>query len=219
MSDEPELRAARGFVEPRLQAEFPGLRLVWVTAELRGRESPPAVKARLRELSSRYRGASVVAMRTQPIPQAYRTFFRQIGLDPDATRIPSEEVAVARLLHGAFRSRDLIHDALLIGLIETGVPIWALDANVVDVGGLGIRTTVPGDRFGTGDDAYLLPPGRMAVADARCVHALLFGDLAGGHGVGARTTRAALFAVGVDGVPEIHMEEAMWACLEALAAT
>ena len=91
------------------------------------RDSPPELKRRLLDLSSRYRGASVVAMRTQPIPHAYRSFFRQIGLDPDVTRIPSEEAAVARLLHGQFRPENLIDDALLIAVVETGVPVWALD--------------------------------------------------------------------------------------------
>ena len=93
----------------------------------------------MRELSDRYRGAGVVAMRTQPIPHAYRTFFRQVGVDPDAARIPSEAAAVGRLLKGGFEARDAVADALLIALVETGVPVWALDADVVDCGSLGIR--------------------------------------------------------------------------------
>ena len=120
-------------------------------------------------------------MRTQPIPHAYRAFFRQIGLDPDASRIPSEEAAVARLLQGGFRSRDLLADALLIALVETGVPVWALDADLVDAGGLGIRTTVTGERFGSVESP--LPEGRLVVADAHRAHALLFGPMAPGHAV------------------------------------
>ena len=88
-------------------------------------------------------------MRTQPLPHAYRAFFRQIGLDPDATRIPSEDAAVARLMQGGFRSTDIVSDALLIGLIETGVPVWALDADTVGAGGLGIRTTAEGEPIGS----------------------------------------------------------------------
>jgi DNA/RNA-binding domain of Phe-tRNA-synthetase-like protein len=218
VSEEVELDAAPGFIEPELQAELPGLRLDWLTVEGCRRGSPPEVGQRLRQLSNRYRGANVVAMRTQPIPHAYRAFFRQIGLDPDTDRIPSEEVAVARLLDGGFRSRDLVHDALLIALIETGVPVWALDADLVAVGGLGIRSTVAGDRLGTMEDADFLPPGRLAVADARAVHALLFSDVARGHGVGPRTARIALYAVGVDGVPAIHVEEALWTCMDVLKA-
>jgi len=211
-----ELLAATGFVEPAIHAEFPGLRLCWCSVEARPHESPRAVKQRLRTLSNRYRGASVVAMRTQPIPHAYRAFFRQIGLDPDATRIPSEEAALLRLMHGGFRSTGIVSDALLIGLIETGVPVWALDAELVDEGGLGIRTTLEGERFGTLE--HPLAPGRLVVADSTRVHALLFGEIAPGHQVSPRSRRLALFSVAVDGVPAIHVEEALWATIEVLTA-
>jgi DNA/RNA-binding domain of Phe-tRNA-synthetase-like protein len=209
-----ERSPATGFIEPDLGGEFPGLRLEWVSSAAHRCASPPAVRRRLRFLSNRYRGANVVAMRTQPIPHAYRVFFRQIGLDPDTTRIPSEEVAVARLLQGEFRSSDLVDDALLIALIETGVPVWALDAEVVDAGGLGIRTAVDGDRLGVSEYGSFLRPGTLVVADSRCVHAVLFGEIAPGHEVSSRGGRIVLFSVGVPGVPTIHVEEALWICSE-----
>ena len=212
-----DLGSAEGFIAPELGAEFPGLRLDWVTARARPQPSPREIKRRLRDLSSRYRGAQVVAMRTQPIPHAYRSFFHQIGLDPDVRRIPSEQAALQRLLHGQFTSKNLIDDACLIALIETGVPVWALDAEVVDAGGLGIRLTVAGDRLGSTDQGDHLPPGRLAVADSQNIHALLFDDeVAPGHRVTPRTKSVALFAVGVDGVPRIHIEEALFICTEAL---
>ncbi len=216
MSDEAFLSPAPGFVAPDVLAELPGLRLDWVTATASLRPSPSAVKQRLRLLSNRYRGASVVAMRTHAIPHAYRAFYRQVGLDPDATRVPSEDVAVTRLLHGGFRSRNLIEDALLIALIETGVPVWALDADRVEASGLGIRTSVAGDRLGSGEEAPTLAPGRLVVADVRHVHGILFGELASEHQVGGATARVALFSVGVQGVPAIHIEEALWLCVETL---
>ena len=189
------MSSVEGLVEPALREEFPGLRLVWTAVDARVGGSAPAVRRRLRELSDRYRGAGVVAMRTQPIPHAYRTFFRQVGVDPDAARIPSEAAAVARLLKGGFETRDALADALLVALVETGVPVWALDARVVDSGSLGIRTA---------------PGGRLVVADALTVHAALFGEPAPGHAAGPQTERIVLFAVGVDGVPAIHVEEAVW---------
>jgi DNA/RNA-binding domain of Phe-tRNA-synthetase-like protein len=138
-------------------------------------------------------------------------------LDPDVRRIPSEQAALQRLLHGQFASRNLIDDARLVALVETGVPVWALDAEVVDVGGLGIRLTVAGDRLGSSDQGNHLPPGRLAVADAQNVHALLFDeDVAPGHRVTPRTERIALFAIGVDGVPRIHIEESLFICVEML---
>jgi hypothetical protein len=242
-----------GFVAADVRAEFPGLRLQYVTVAQRRRPSPPALVARLHDLSNRYRGADVVAMRTKSVPHAFRAFFRQIGLDPDVRRIPSEEAAVSRLLHGGFRSADLISDACLVALIETGVPVWALDADLVDAAGLGIRTAAgpaPGAR---GDDPGPAPgslavddpgpaprtlavddpgpapgtlavtdpgpaPGSLVIADGSAVHAELFADPAPGHGVGARTRRVLLFSVAVDGVPAIHMDEALWCAVDALGA-
>lgn len=214
MSDELELAAAPGFVDPRLKTEFPGLGLRWMTLAVRPRRSPRWVQQRLRDLSDRIHGASVVTMRTQPIPHAYRVFFRHIGLDPDAVRIPSEEAAVARLLHGGFHSKDLLADALLIALVETGVPVWALNADLVEAGGLGIRITGEGERFGSVTQP--LAAGRLVVGDARRVHALLFGSIAPGHEADARTERVALFSIGVQGVPAIHIEEALWTCGDVL---
>jgi DNA/RNA-binding domain of Phe-tRNA-synthetase-like protein len=155
-------------------------------------------------------------MRTHPIPHAYRSFFHQIGLDPDTTRIPSEEAAVLRLLQGGFRPRGLVKDALTIALVETGVPVWALDADFVQAGGLGIRTTEEGDTIQAGQTSHPLGPGRLVVADASSIHALLFDEVLPGHGVGSRTRRIALYTVGVEGVPSIHLEEALWVCVEVL---
>jgi DNA/RNA-binding domain of Phe-tRNA-synthetase-like protein len=218
VSEEIELAPAAGFVEPTVQAEFPGLRLDWLTVEGRPRKSPPDVKYRLRRLSDRFRGATVVAMRTQPIPHCYRAFFHQVGMDPDSSRIPSEQAALVRLLEGGFRSTNLLEDALLIAVVETGIPVWALDADRVAPGGLGIRAAVTGDRLGSTAHASHLAPGRLVVADSSRIHGVLFGELAPGHEVSGRTSRIALFTVGVEGVPQIHLEEALWVCLETLAS-
>jgi DNA/RNA-binding domain of Phe-tRNA-synthetase-like protein len=198
-------RPASGFVAPEVAAEFPGLRLDWMTVAVRATRSPPALVAQLSRLAGRYRGGSVVAMRTKPIPHAYRAFYRQIGLDPDVERIPSERVAVERLLYGGFRSVGLIDDARLLALLETGVPVWAMDADAVDEQGLGIRALEAEQS------------GRLAVVDGSTVHALLFADPA--HPVGSRTRRVALFTIAVDGVPAIHIEEALWVCAELLGAS
>ena len=136
---------------------------------------------------------------------------------------------VSRLLHGGFRSVDCVRDACLVALIETGVPVWALDADLVDAAGLGIRTTAGpapgarGDNPGPARGGLVVAdpapaPGSLVVADGSTVHAELFADPVPGHGVGARTRRVMLFSVAVDGVPAIHMDEALWCALEALGA-
>ena len=216
MTEEIDLYAAQGWIEPRLHAEFPRLGLDWVSVETRPRDSPRELKARLRDLSNSYRGATVVAIRQRPVGHAYRVFFREIGLDPDVTRIPLEQAALARLVDGHFVSRGLLEDAMTVALVETGVGVWALDADLVDAGGLGIRTTVGGERLGSAEHGSHLQSGRLVVADAECVHASLFGEVAPGHAPGADTRRVTLFTVRVDGVPQIHIEEALWICVEAL---
>lgn len=145
-------------------------------------------------------------MRTKPVPQAFRAFFRQIGLDPDVRRIPAEEAAVARLIQGGFRSVDRIADACLVALIETGVPVWALDAERVAADTLGIRV------------AAEPAPGSLVVGDEHSVSCALFEDPLPPAAVGPRTRRVILFAVAVDGVPEIHVEEALWCTADLLAA-
>lgn len=205
-----------GWVAEEVAAEFPGLALWTATLPARTARSPRAVRERLRLLADRVRGATAIAMRQEPIPWAYRVFYRHVGLDPDATRTPVEAAVVERLLRGGFRSRGLLDDALTIALVETGVPIWALDAAAVD-GPLGIRAAGRGERLGRDPQAPGVPEGRLVVADGRDPLAVLFGDIAEGHGVTKETERMTLFGVQVAGVPAIHVEEAFWACLSVLA--
>ena len=212
-----ELALVAGPVAPAVREEFPDLHLLSLTVDARTGRSPRGVKDQLKDLSSRFRGAQAVTMRQDPIPWAYRVFYRHIGLDPDAQRTPVEEAAVQRLLHGGFRSRNLLEDALLVSLVETGVPVWALDADRLE-GPLGIRLAAPGDRLGRDPEAYELPADRLVVADDRSPVAVLFGELGRGHGVGRETTRMTLFSLQVGGVPAIHVEEAFWSCLSVLRA-
>jgi hypothetical protein len=214
MTDPGELAAPRlGAVDPAVAAELPGLRLDWLAVDVPARaisERPLSSPAeRLRALSNRYRGATVIAMRTHPIPRAYRTFYRQIGLDPDVERIPSERAATERLLHGGFRSTDLVSDACLVAVIETGVPVWALDAAGVDLG-------PPGLGIGFADGAGA--PARSLVVRDRCtVHAPLFGTPLPGHEPRPSAPTVVLYALGVAGVPQIHIDEALWTASDLLS--
>ncbi len=215
----PELEPRPGWVADDVRAEYPELRLLVLPVDARPSRSPPEVRRRLRELSDRFRGAQAVALRRSPVPWAYRVFFRQIGLDPDVSRTPIEAAAVDRLIRGGWRSDNLLDDALTIALVETGVPLWALDAGPVQ-GELGIRTATAGEPLGRAAAQPLrLPAGRLVVADARTPLAVLFGDLANGHGVDRKTERMVLFTVAVAGVPAIHVEEALYSCAETLLGT
>ncbi len=209
-----------GWRAPEVEEELPGLRLL-VCEALYKREqplngdSPEDIRARLRELSSRFRGARAVGIRREPVPAAYRVFFRQIGLDPDVARTPIEAAVMERMLRGGFITSRLLEDVLLIALLDTGVAVWGLDAESLD-GPLGIRASGEAERLGRSPDAPLLPAGRLVVADASAALATLFGVLAPGHTPHARTRRVTLFAVQVAGVPTLYVEESLWICRSAL---
>jgi hypothetical protein len=211
--------ARPGWIEDEVARDLPGLGLAWVDADAPagGTRSRAWLRARLRGLADRYSGARAVTMRREPVPAAYRAFSRHVGLDPDVDRPPVEAIVVERLMHGGFRTRGRVEDALLIGALETGVPLWALDADRLD-GDLGVRAARPGERLGKGELAPDLPAGRLVVADARRPVAVLLGAVADGDGPGPETRRLRVFAVSVAGVPAIHVEEALWASVEALRA-
>ena len=204
-----------GWVDAEVADEFPELRLFELAVDARPGRTPRSVQERLRYLSSRFRGPQAVAQRQQPVPWAYRVFYRHVGLDPDADRTPAEAAMLDRLMHGGFKSDNLLDDALLVALVETGVPIWALDADKVD-GTLGVRVAAEGEHLGRAEDAPPVPAGRLVVADARSPLAVLFGELAPGHGVTRDTASMRLFSVQVAGVPAIHVEEALFQCSEIL---
>jgi DNA/RNA-binding domain of Phe-tRNA-synthetase-like protein len=208
---EPEL----GWVDPQVAEEFPKLRIWQQRVEATDGPSPPALRERLRLLSDRFHGARAIAMRREPVPHAYRVFFRHIGIDPDDERTPVEAAALARLQHGGFRSIGRLADSLLLAVVETGVPVWALDDAAV-AGDLGIRPAGPSEPLGRSDLSPDLRPGRLVVADGEVPVAELFGELAPGVGVTPETTAMRLFSVQAPGVPGIHVEEALWTCTEAL---
>src|SRR5215218_10677607 len=141
-----ELQLSEGWVEAELAEEFPQLRLVHAPLEARPRRSPPEVRQRLRALSDRYTGGKVIHMRQDAVPWAYRVFSRQIGIDPDTDRTPVERIAVERLRHGGLASENLVDDALTLATAETGVPVFALDADKV-VGELGLRLARRGEQL------------------------------------------------------------------------
>ncbi len=210
---------ARGWVAEPLPSELPGLALVSLTLPAPATaRSPRGVLERLELLSNRFRGADALVLRQRPIPHAYRVFFRHVGLDPDVTRVPVEAAAVERLVQGGFVSRGLLEDALTIALMETGVPLWALDADTVE-GPLGLRLAQAGERIGDEEHAPALPAGRIVLADAARPLASLFGEPAAHVAVTRRTATLLLFAVSVAGVPAIHVEEALWSCVETLTTS
>jgi DNA/RNA-binding domain of Phe-tRNA-synthetase-like protein len=221
-------RVSDGWCAPEVSEAFPQLRLVLAETQLHGAVSltagsPPGVRARLRELSNRWSGAQAVMLRGQAVPGAYRLFCRHIGLDPDVQRTPLEQAVMRRLLDGGFLARGLLEDVLLLALVDTGVAVWALDAATLD-GPLGVRTSKPDEPLGRTQtqNKYSLPPtlpaGQLVVADASTALAVLFEQPAPAHRARADSRQLTLYALQVEGVSELHVQEALWSCTSTLEA-
>ena len=214
--DDPEV--VRGAIDPVLAEEFPGLAVRWVALDGVPGPSTEGGRYRLGQLANRISGPTALELRRQEVPHAYRVFFRHVGIDPDVTRTPVEAAILARLLDGGFRVSDRIGDGCLAALVETGVPVWAMDAELL-VGALTLRPAGSGERLGEGSAKR--PPdelaaGRLLVADAHGPVAPLFGDVLAERRPAHGTRRILLFTVQVPGVSDLHVREALWTATEAV---
>jgi len=205
----------QGWVAPHIASEFPGLGIAWVEVDAKPGKSPEAVRRRLRDLSDRTYGSQAIRLRERPIPWAYRVFFRQIGLDPDRTRTPVEQLTLDRLHDGGFRSHGMPRDALDIAIVETGVALRAFDAEGMS-GRLCIRDTAPGESLA--GVAAELEKGTLTIADDSRPLALLFGPSAEHVRIEKDTRRIVVVATQVNGVPQIAVEEALWMAAATLEA-
>jgi DNA/RNA-binding domain of Phe-tRNA-synthetase-like protein len=205
----------QGWVAPHIASEFPGLGIAWIEVDARPGRSPEPVRRRLRGLSDRTNGAQAIRLRERPIPWAYRVFFRQIGLDPDRTRTPIEQLTLDRLHDGGFRSKGLPADALDIAIVETGVALRAFDADRL-AGALCIRDSAPGEALAGHRNE--MAQGTLTIADETKPVGLLFGPAAEGHELTPGTRRIAIAAVQVKGVPQISVDEALWMAASTLEA-
>jgi DNA/RNA-binding domain of Phe-tRNA-synthetase-like protein len=194
LSEEPEVR--RGVVAGAVAAEHPGLWLAWTEVEVTPGPTPPGLRERLRRMADRMHGAEAIAMRRRDVPHAHRVFFRHIGLDPDVVRTPVEALVLRRMTEGGLRPRGLIADALDVAVLETGVGVW---------GFVGL------DGAPRIDEAA----GRLVVADDAGPLAALFGEPE--RGAPSRSTRRlTLVAVGVPGVADVYVHEALWTAWDIL---
>jgi DNA/RNA-binding domain of Phe-tRNA-synthetase-like protein len=213
-----ELPVLKGKVAGVLREEFPGLGLKYSVVTARPGRSPEGVRRHLRYLSDRMHGRKALGLRREPIVSAYRVFYRQIGLDPDEFQTPIEAAVLERLRAGGFKSQGLVDDALTIGTVETGVALRALDADRIN-GVLDVRLSQPGERLGGERDGLELPAEALVLADDNAALGLIFGETAEGWEVGSRTSRVAICAIQVQGVPDISIEEAIWSCAGVLSNT
>lgn len=194
MSEEPDIR--RGIVADEVAAEHPGLWLAWTDVAVTPGPTPRELRERLRRMADRIHGAEAIVMRGREVPHAHRVFFRHIGLEPDVHRTPVEALVLRRMTEGGLRPRGLIADALVVATLETGVGVWAFD---------GLAGVPRIEESG----------GRLVLADEHGRLALLFGEPERAA-PSKTTTRLALVAVGVPGIADVYVHEALWTAWDIL---
>ena len=209
---DPPLRDAlrRAPVLGALRAELPELAL-W-TAEVEGRmaKSPKSVQGRLEALGSRTSAAEATGARRESTPWAYRVLARQLGEDDTAGAGLVEQLAIRPPEPGDLRTGGLPHDALLIAVLETGVPLLAFDADRLE-GELALRRARAGEPLGG--------EGSVVVADRERPVAVLLGEQAKDTAVGRGTRRIVLAAIQAKGVGNLAVEEALWTAIEIMRET
>jgi hypothetical protein len=197
VSGDPALVAAA--VDPLVADEHPCLRVWTARVATRPGRTPPELRDRLRVIADRLRGPQAVAMRSKPVPWAYRVLYRHLGIDPDVTRTPLEALVLDRLLHGGFTTRGVPEDALALATLETGVPVYAADADRV-----GALELAPDDR------------GRLTLGDERGPVAVLFEPPLPDRAPRGDTRALMLVAIQAPGVEDVYVHEAMWTAASAM---
>lgn len=207
----PEAELRPGWVTAELRSELPGFGVECVTLDCTPSKSPREIRERLRAQANRINGASVVHMRQDEVPWAYRVLWRRVGIDPDVDRTPIEALMVERLRHGGLRSRGLPADALTIATLETGVPVLAFDLERV-AGGIGLRPAEPGEALGERP----LPSGQIVYCDQDRPLATLLGEVAPDAAASEGTREIALVALTAGNVARMRIEEAVWTAVDIL---
>jgi DNA/RNA-binding domain of Phe-tRNA-synthetase-like protein len=214
----PGPRPRKGWIADDVAKKLPELELLRVDSPITvTNRSPEWAKERLRFLSTSVRGLDVLHMHQHEAPAAYRELYRNVGRDPDEDRPPMEAAYYERLARGGFPQIGLPTDALTIVLAETGIPIWGVDASLID-GELGIRRSLDGEiPVPAGYDPGLTA-GHLVIADAQGVVSELCRDPRQVRAIDRETTHAVFYSVKPGGISELRVLEAFWMCLALVAA-
>ncbi len=195
-----------------LAAEFPGLHADWLSCQCSDHSCDPGVGERLALLASRFNGRQALELRQQQVPAAYRSFFRQVGLDPDQQPTPIEQAVLGRLLSGGNLPQDRISDGLLLALLETSVPVVAFEASAVAP-----PIIIRGAEHGELVKDVELEPGALILADGQRPLCQLFSAPEPPLAAAAKSESLLLVAVVVPGVSEIASDEALTIAATAIS--
>jgi DNA/RNA-binding domain of Phe-tRNA-synthetase-like protein len=205
-----ELEAETGWLDHHFAAEFPTVSMRYTVIEAANRRSSDAMRNRLADHSTKFTGRRALDLPRHQIPAAYRAFYRQLGLNPDAQPPPVEAIARERVLRGWFPSYGVVADALLVATVESHIALYVIDAAGLD-GPLGIRPARDAD-------SPHFAAGTLVIADAEKAVAELFGPPIEPYAVSRDTTTIGIYAVGVPGMDPWLLDDALWRVADMIRA-
>lgn len=195
-------------------SEFPGLRADWLSCSCPDLRCDRGVGERLALLANRFSGRQALELRQQQIPAAYRSFFREVGIDPDRQPTPIEQAVLGRLLSGGNLPQDRISDALLLALLETSVPVVAFDAGST-APPVVIRAAARGERIVDIE----IEPGTLILAGSQGPLCQLFSAPGAPFAAGENSESLLLVAVVVPGVSAVASDEALTIAAAAISGS
>jgi len=195
-----------------VEAEFPGLRADWLGCACTDHRCDRGVGERLALLASRFNGRQALELRQQQVPDAYRSFSRQVGIDPDQQPTPIEQALLGRLLRGGNLPQDRISDGLLLALLETSVPVIAFDAALVSPP-IKIRSAGQ-DQVVAG---AVVEPGSLILADSQQPLCQLFSPPQPPLAAGGASDQLLLVAIIVPDVSALAADEALTIAAAAIS--
>ena len=128
-----------------------------------------------------------------------------------------EAAALDRLVQGGFVSRGPLEDALLVAVVETGVPVWALDDARLDGPAGAARRARRASAWGRASTRPTWRPGAWWWPTPRARWRCSSATSRPAARPDRDSARLRLFAVAVPGVPALHVEEALFGCADALS--
>lgn len=196
-----------GTIDPVALEEFPQAGVSFATVETASGRTARGLAMELALAADRIRGASALTASTAPVAASYRSFLRQLGMDPEAVECTADAVVRRRLVEGGLAPSFAVRDAAALVALELGVPLMAFSCGDSPREVSIIRSTESGALHAEGD---------LVVSVDGVPVCRLFGQAFPSREVTKGTRRSLLVAVRAPGVSELLCAAAIERCAELI---
>ena len=157
--------------------------------------------------ADRIRGASALTASIAPVAAAFRSFMRQLGMDPEAVDWTADAAMRRRLIEGGLPPTFWLRDAATLAVLEFGAPLMLFE-----------HEAMPRDvELRSADsEGALHAAGDLVVAADGVPLSRLFGPPFPEFAVSRGTRRALVVSVRAPGVEDVFCRAALERCADLL---